>query len=209
MKLDSIKVFCHNSICINGSKKIYIDPFKIKENFNDADYIFCTHSHYDHYSEQDILKVLKDDTKIIVTQDILDKAIELLDDESRVFGVVPDNEYCIGELKFKTTYAYNLSKPFHPKQNKWVGYIIEQDDIKYYIAGDTDNIPEMKDVMCDVAFLPVGGKYTMDVEEAVNATNIINAKCFIPTHYGLIIGDINDGKRFANLANKEVNVMIK
>lgn len=209
MELDNIKVFRHNSICVNGSKKIYIDPFKIEESFKDADYVFCTHSHYDHYSEEDIVKLLKKDTKLIVTQDIYEKACEFLGDSKRVFSVLPNNEYDIDGLKVETIPAYNINKQFHPKQNNWVGYIIKLDGITYYIAGDTDEIPEMLDIICDIAFIPVGGKYTMNVEEAARIANKINAKCVVPTHYGDIVGDKNDGKNFKGLVNKQVQILIK
>lgn len=209
MNLENIKVFRHNSICINGSKKIYIDPFKIEEKYNDADYIFCTHSHYDHYSEEDISKLLKEDTKLIITQDIYDKACEFIGDKERVYTIAPNNEYNIIGLNFKTVPAYNLNKQFHPKQNNWVGYLIELDNILYYIAGDTDDIPEMLDIVCDIAFIPVGGTYTMNVEEAADLANKISAKCIVPTHYGDIVGDKNDGNRFKELVDKEVKILIK
>ena len=64
-----------------------------------------------------------------------------------------------------------MDKPFHPKENGWVGYIIELDGIRYYIAGDTDITEESKKVKCDVAFVPVGGTFTMDYKEAANLIN--------------------------------------
>ena len=63
---ENVEVLCHSSIKINGSKKIYVDPFKIDKDFNDADYVFCTHSHYDHFSPNDIARVLNDNTKLIM-----------------------------------------------------------------------------------------------------------------------------------------------
>lgn len=209
MNLNNIKVFKHNSIMINGSKKIYIDPFKIEKDYNDADYVFCTHLHYDHFSPEDIIKLLKKDTKLIVTQDIYEKAVDFINDKSRVFSVLPNNEYNIDGLRFKTVSAYNLEKQFHPKNNNWVGYIINLDDIDHYIAGDTDFVPEMMNIVCDVAFIPIGGTYTMDVEEAVKAANSLNTKCIVPTHYGLIVGNNKDGESFKSLVKKEVQILIK
>ncbi|MBE5822231.1 MAG: MBL fold metallo-hydrolase [Clostridiales bacterium] len=209
MELDNITVFKHNSIRIEGSKKIYIDPFRIDEKYNDADYIFCTHSHYDHYSEEDISNLLKKDTKLIVTKDIYKKAVEFLNDECRVYSVEQNKEYNIDGLYFKTIPAYNINKQFHPIDNEWVGYIIELDNVKYYIAGDTDNVPEIRNIKCDVAFIPVGGTYTMNVEEAADLANKINAKCIVPTHYGEIVGNKNDGNEFKKLVNKEVHILIK
>ena len=203
-----IEVLCHSSIRIEEVKIIYIDPFKVDKDYNDADYVFCTHTHYDHFSPEDIEKVRKEDTKLIITKDIEDKAKEFFKEEN-VFVVEPENEYQVGNLKFLTTYAYNVNKAFHPKENKWVGYIIEINHKKYYIAGDTDNIKEIQDIKCDIAFIPIGGTYTMDYKEAAQLANQIDAKQIIPTHYGSIVGDKTDAIKFKELVqNKEVKILI-
>ena len=203
-----IEVLCHSSIRIEEGKIIYIDPFKVDKDYNDADYVFCTHTHYDHFSPEDIEKVRKEDTKLIITKDIEDKAKEFFKEEN-VFVVEPENEYQVGNLKFLTTYAYNVNKAFHPKENNWVGYIIEVNDKKYYIAGDTDNIKEIQDIKCDIAFIPIGGTYTMDYQEAAQLANQIDAKQIIPTHYGSIVGDKTDAIKFKELVqNKEVKILI-
>ena len=71
--LNNIEVLCHSSIRINKGNIIYIDPFKIQTDYNDADIIMITHNHYDHYSEEDINKVKKEDTFIIIPEDLLEK----------------------------------------------------------------------------------------------------------------------------------------
>lgn len=206
--LENLEVLCHSSIRITGSKTIYVDPFRIKKDYKDADYIFCTHSHYDHFSKEDIEKLLTDTTKIITVESSKEDAIEIVGSE-RVIIVKPDNEYSIDGLSFKTTYSYNINKKFHPRENEWVGFIINLDENKYYIAGDTDNIPEIQNIKCDVALLPVGGTYTMTVEEATELANKIDAKYFVPTHYGEIVGEKTDGDKFAGLVtNKEVVIKI-
>ena len=203
-----IEVLCHSSIRIEEGKIIYIDPFRVDTTYNDADYVFCTHAHYDHFSPEDIEKVRKEDTKLIITKDIEEKAEEFFKKEN-ILVVEPGNEYQIGELKFWTTYAYNVNKAFHPKENKWVGYIIEINHKKYYIAGDTDNIKEIQDIKCDIAFIPIGGTYTMDYKEAAQLANQIDAKQIIPTHYGSIVGDKTDAIKFKELVqNKEVKILI-
>lgn len=204
-----LEVLCHNSIRIEEDRIIYIDPFKIDKPYKDADYVFCTHSHYDHFSPEDIEKVKKDNTVFIVTEDIKEKA-ETLYGKENVFAVEPDNIYHINGLCFKTTYAYNIDKAFHPKENKWVGYIIEINHKKYYIAGDTDNIEEIQDIECDIALLPIGGTYTMDYQEAAILANHIKADVVIPTHYGCIVGEKDDEEKFKELIkNKKVNILIR
>ena len=202
----SINVNCNNSIKIIGSKIIYIDPFKIEEDFRDADYIFCTHSHYDHFSREDINKILKDTTKIITVESAKEDAEKLVKEEN-VMTVLPGNSYKIDDIEFETTYAYNENKPFHPKENNWVGFIINLDGTKYFIAGDTDNIKELQDVKADVAFIPVGGTYTMNYEEASKLANKIDVKTIVPTHYGSVVGKKEDGEKFKKLVvNKEVRL---
>ena len=208
--LENVTVFCHNSIKIVGSKTIYIDPYNLDEAFHDADYIFSTHTHYDHFSEDDIEKVLKGNTIIVTPDSSRELACDLTKDRSRVFIVEPNKNYELPDVKFSTTYAFNKEKMYHQKKEDWVGYIIEFEGVKYYIAGDTDNIKEIRNVECDVAFLPIGGKYTMDYEEAAELANIINAKIIVPTHYGLIVGEKEDAEKFKELVkDKEVRIMIK
>ena len=197
---ENIEFVKHNSIKIKGSKIIYIDPYEIEETYNDADYIFCTHSHYDHFSTEDIAKVIKDTTKLITVASSSEDAKSIAEN---VIIVEPDNQYVVDDISFKTTVAYNENKQFHPKANGWLGFIINLDGVEYFIAGDTDNIPEIRSVKCDVALLPVGGTYTMNVEEAAELANSIEAKVVIPTHYGVIVGNNDDGEKFAKLVNNQ------
>ena len=207
--MSTYKVLCHNSIKIEGNKIIYIDPYEVSENYNDADYIFCTHSHYDHFSEEDIKKVMKENTKIITVKSSEEEAKKIVG-EKNILIVEPDREYKIDDINFKTTYAYNKTKAFHPKENMWVGFIIDFEGTKYYIAGDTDNIEEIQNIECDVAFIPIGGKFTMDYKEAAELANTIKAKTVVPTHYGLIIGNKEDGFEFEKLVkDKKVEIFIK
>lgn len=198
-ELEGIEVLCHSSLRFDKEKIIYFDPFKIEKNYNDADLIFITHSHYDHFSEDDILKVKKDSTIIVVTEDLTTKAIELGFKDSQIVSVKPNMELQIDNIQVKTVPAYNINKHFHPKENNWVGYVIVLSGIKYYIAGDTDMNEDNKLVKCDVAFVPVGGTYTMTAEEAAELINIIKPKMAIPIHYGSIVGTKEDAERFKKL----------
>lgn len=206
--LEKIEVLCHSSIKINKGLVIYFDPFKIDREYHDADIIFITHSHYDHYSEEDINKVKKEDTQIVAPLDLLDNLLTLGFTKDSITLVKPNENYTVKGLSFKTIPAYNTNKNFHPKANNWVGYLVTIDNITYYIAGDTDITTENKQVKCDVAFVPVGGTYTMDNKEAAELINEIKPKVAIPIHYGKIIGNISDGQNFAKLINKEIECKI-
>ncbi len=196
--LNNIEVLCHSSIRMNKGKIIYVDPFHIEENYQDADIILITHSHYDHFSEEDIEKVRKADTKIYVTEDYVENARQLGFSENKIIGVKPYQTYYEGDIEINTVPAYNVNKQFHPKENNWVGYILKIDGISYYIAGDTDITEENKKIKCDVAFVPVGGTYTMTAKEAAELVNIIKPKVAIPIHYGDIVGTKEDAITFVN-----------
>lgn len=201
--LENIQVLYHSSIKINKEKVIYIDPFKIDIEYHDSDIIFITHSHYDHYSEEDIKKLLKEDTKIIVTNDLKDEVLKLTNMEN-VIVVQPKEKHCVEGINFETIPAYNTNKQFHPKHNNWVGYVIELNGLKYYIAGDTDITDENKTVKCDIAFVPVGGTYTMTAKEAADLVNIISPKIAVPIHYGSVVGTQQDAIDFISMLDEGI-----
>ena len=206
--LDNIEVLYHSSIRINKEKIIYIDPFKIDRNFNDADIIFITHDHYDHYSEEDIDKVINENTTIIIPEELLTKLLRKGINKNAIITVETNKNYMVQGIKFETISAYNTNKTFHPKENGWVGYIIIINGIRYYIAGDTDITEENKQVKCDVAFVPVGGTYTMDFKEAASLINEIKPKIAIPIHYGSIVGTEQDAIDFIRLLHPEIKGII-
>ena len=177
----------------NGNRVYFVDPFQLGErSLEKADIIFITHAHPDHFSQEDIDKIIKSDTNIVATLDVLEK-IDISDDKK--IKVEPNKEYAIKGFTFSTIAAYN-NKPgrlnFHPKENNWVGYIFDLNGKKIYHAGDTDFTEEMKNLKnlnLDIAMLPIGGTYTMDAEEAALAANEINAKITIPMHYKNLLGE--------------------
>ena len=206
--LENIEVLYHSSIRINKEKTIYIDPFKIDRNYNDADIVFITHDHYDHYSEEDIDKVINENTTIIISEELLTQLLRKGINKNAIITVEPNKNYMVQGIKFETISAYNTNKTFHPKENGWVGYIIIINGIRYYIAGDTDITEENKQVKCDVAFVPVGGTYTMDFKEAASLINEIKPKIAIPIHYGSIVGTEQDAIDFIRLLHPEIKGII-
>lgn len=206
--LEGIEVLYHSSIKITKGLIIYFDPFKIDREYHDADIIFITHSHYDHYSEEDINKVRKENTKIVAPLDLLDNLLTIGFTKESITIVKPNENYNVNGLQFKTVSAYNNNKRFHPKENNWVGYLIAIDGITYYIAGDTDITEENRQVKCDVAFVPIGGTYTMDYKEAAKLINEIKPQIAIPTHYASIVGTKEDGIKFAKLLEPEIEYKI-
>ena len=207
--LKGIECLGHSTIKINKNNKIiYIDPYNISDGINDADYIFITHNHYDHFSEEDIKKVKNNETIIIIIEDLYTNTLKLGFNGMNIITVKPNENYQVEGIKFSTIPAYNTNKTFHPKENNWVGYIIELEGSKYYIAGDTDITEENKKVKCDVAFVPVGGTYTMDFKEAAHLINEIKPKIAVPIHYGSIVGTIQDATDFVKLLHPNIKGII-
>jgi L-ascorbate metabolism protein UlaG (beta-lactamase superfamily) len=192
MKIDVIR---HASIKFSGDKIIYFDPYKIEDELHDADYIFITHDHYDHYDEESINNIKKDTTKIIVPK--------CLEDKENYLVVEPNNTYTIDDMTFDTIPSYNLNKPFHPKEKGYVSYNVNIDDTYYYVMGDTDVTEESKQVKTDICFIPIGGVYTMDVYEAIDYINKLKPNKAIPIHYGLIVGDSSLKEIFEKGIEKE------
>ena len=206
--LENVEVLYHSSIKIKDNKIIYIDPFKIDKDYNDADIVFITHDHFDHYSEEDIDKVINENTIIIIPEELLTKILRKGINKNAVITVESNKEYMVQGIKFETIPAYNTNKTFHPKENDWVGYIITLDGIRYYIAGDTDITEENKKVKCDVAFVPVGGTYTMNYSEAAELVNIIKPKIAVPIHYGSVVGTKQDATNFIKLLHSSIKGII-
>ena len=208
MNLDYISINTQSSIRLNLSKTIYFDPYKIDKDYNDADIIFITHNHYDHMDKESIMKV-KNDNTIIVAPKTMEDVIKEIDFKEYIF-LNPFDEIDIDDIKIKTIPAYNLEKPFHPRSNNWLGYIITINNITYFVAGDTDATNEMEDIKTDIAFIPIGGHFTMDVNEAVEIIKKMKVNTVIPIHYGSIIGNITDGKDLKEkLSSTNINVVEK
>ncbi len=207
---DQIDVFIQNSIRIRGNDRtIYIDPFRMKEEPHDADYIFITHDHYDHFSVEDIVKVAGDATTLVLPARMESKAAQIPVKFSRVYAVKPVTAHELDGLRFETVPAYNSMKPFHPRSSEWVGYIFEVEGKRVYVAGDTDATREAKEVKCDIALVPIGGTYTMDASKAAGLINIIRPEVAIPVHFGSLVGDPSDADAFASLVEAPVEVVRK
>ena len=205
-----IDVFTHSSIRIRSSfGSVYVDPFKMKEAPHDAAFVLATHDHFDHFSPEDIEKVGTEGTILIVPEGMKEKAEKETGSQYEIHTVKPGSSYEIGDLKFETVASYNKLKPFHPKHAGWVGYILQIDGQRIYIAGDTDATKEAKQVVCDVALVPVGGTYTMDAGQAAELVNTIRPKTAIPTHYGSVVGKQEDAQIFADHVDDAISVEIR
>ncbi len=188
----NVKWHGHATFSFNWEGKVvYTDPFVIPASPEKASLVLVTHSHYDHCDPDKIRAVSGPETKVVCPPDCLEKL-----PGSECIPISPGKEIMVAGIKVKAVPAYNTNKfkapgvPFHPKENNWVGYLFTLGQTTFYHAGDTDKIPEMKELAgkVDVAMLPVGGTYTMNLQEAVEAVSIIRPKVFIPMHYNTLPG---------------------
>ncbi|MDE7246428.1 MAG: MBL fold metallo-hydrolase [Lachnospiraceae bacterium] len=211
MELNHITVNTQSSIRIEGSQVLYFDPFQIATAARDADMIFITHDHYDHFDPPSIAKIKKEGTLLIVPESMKKKALsESGISPDRCLFYQPGETYEQRNLVIETVPAYNKLKPFHPKGKKFLGYVVKMDDIRYYVSGDTDVNEDIEKVQCDVAMIPIGGFYTMDKKQAADYIAKLKPKAVIPTHYASIVGNKTDGRDFQkDLAGMDSGIQVE
>ncbi len=197
-----VKWYGHDAICITGDKLIYFDPYELPTGLKPADIILISHEHFDHCSPEDVKKIQKNDTIIVTDKSSASKL------NGNIKIVKPGDRLEIEGVKIEVYPAYNINKQFHPQNAGMLSFVVETGGIRYYHAGDSDFIPEMKQIKTDVAFLPVSGTYVMTATEAADAAMAINPKVAIPMHYGSIVGSIEDAKKFAKILEGKIQVLI-
>lgn len=212
MEVEGVKIHFlgHDGFLIeNGNgKKLVIDPYNVSDSIGKVDYILITHSHYDHCSIKDITKLAKEGTLVIVPPDAQSKITRIEGVDMEVMEVGDEIE--LGKIKIQALAAYNVGKDFHPKSEGFLGYLVKYKNVIIYHAGDTDKIPEMKNLSGYgkhgnnfIALLPVSGTYVMNAEEAAEAASMINPDIAVPMHYGAgVVGNIEDAKRFVEACER-------
>lgn len=208
MKLgsDNIHWLGHDSIRIDASLTIYIDPWEVSG--PQADLILITHDHFDHCDPPTVKQLAGPDTLVVTDADSAAKLRET-GLKSRVLTLAPGGRTEFKGARVQALPSYNLDKNFHPRAKGNLGFLLDIDGLSIYHAGDSDFIPEMKDIRVDVALLPVSGTYVMTADEAVEAALAIGPEVAIPMHYGKIVGDESMAERFAESLNGKVKVEIK
>ena len=198
----------HASFRWEGSRIIYFDPWKIPKGSKKADFIFISHEHFDHCCADDLRRISTADTVIITDSE---SAAKLKSEKiacKEIKTLRPGENTEIAGLSISAVASYNTNKQFHPRGSGKLGFLVAMDKEVLYHAGDTDLIPEMKNVRCDVALLPVSGTYVMTADEAAEAAITIKPKVVIPMHYGDIVGTVSDAKRLQDLLQGKIEVKI-
>jgi L-ascorbate metabolism protein UlaG (beta-lactamase superfamily) len=175
---------------------IAIDPWHVASDAP-ADLILITHAHEDHFQPDEITKLSGKETKVVAPRSMA------ADVPGTVVPVEPGDAVEVAGVRIQAVPAYNVVEErlqMHPKANRWVGYLLELDGHTYYHAGDTDHLPELEPLRTDVAFVPIGGTYTMDVPQASALVRAMAPKLAVPMHYGFVVGSRTDAARFAEEA---------
>lgn len=192
----------HDSFRIDGDVVIYLDPWKLPIESPEADLILVSHDHFDHCSPEDVELVRGDDTLLAANP----SSVPNLKLPVRIMH--PGEMLEHRGVTIEALPAYNIGKAFHPKGADHLGFILTIDGERVYFSGDTDVIPEMKELTCDVALLPVSGTYVMTAEEAAEAVGVIETRVAIPMHYGAgVVGTIEDALKFKELSDVPVVIL--
>lgn len=180
--------------------RLCIDPLNVKKDTLPADLILVSHHHFDHCSPDNISRLICDKT-IILTNRLAAKGLGMF--KGKVEIMLPGEKRSINGIEVLAVPAYNKNENLHPKENNGLGFIVTVDGQKVYHAGDTDLIPEMSTVKCDIALLPVSGIYVMTPEEAAEAAALIKPSLAIPMHYGTTVGTMSDAQKFCMLCSRK------
>jgi L-ascorbate metabolism protein UlaG (beta-lactamase superfamily) len=199
--LETMTWLGHDGFRIDAARTVYFDPYEIPRG-KAADLVLVTHAHFDHCSPEDIARIQGGNTVIVTEKDSAKK----LSGDVRI--VAPGDALTVAGVRIEAVPAYNVNKNFHPKSNGWLGFIIEIDGVRIYHAGDTDFIPEMRDVRADIALLPVSGTYVMTADEAVEAALAIGPAVAVPMHFGAIVGGAGDADAFESALAGKIDVRV-
>lgn len=209
-----LRWYGHDTFTIKNNVTVCIDPYKLTKPISAA-IILISHNHFDHLSEDDLTKVTNQNTIIVAPGECISQLSKIKN--KKIISISPNEEKTINDIRIKAIPAYNTNKinpdtkkPFHPKEDGKVGFIVTINGVSVYHTGDSDLIPEMTDLKPDILLVPVSGTYVMTASEAAMAVDKIKPKLAIPMHYGTIVGSDKDAKEFKNLVKScEVRILSK
>jgi len=204
----------HDTFSVESDVRIFFDPYKLSKQ-SEADLILISHDHFDHLSLEDLQKISTIKATIVAAKECVNKITGIAFKEK--IGIAPGEEKIVNGMRIRAVSAYNMDKvnhdtkkPFHPKEDNKIGFLVNINGTVIYHTGDSDLIPEMSNLRPDILLIPVSGTYVMTSKEAAKATEIIKPKIAIPMHYGTIVGTERDATEFKNLVKScEVQILTK
>lgn len=202
--LDNLLWLGRDCFLYDGKKRIYFNPYVVHRP-QPADLILVGHEHIHHCSLVDIDRVRRPHTVVVCDLSAARKI------DPPVLALEPWGQAEVEDILIEAVPAYNLHTSFHPKRKGYLGFIVTLEGVRVYHAGDTDFIPEMRDLRVDIALLPVSGTHVMNPEEAAQAALALRPQVVIPMHFGLIEGSMADAESLrAALAGKlRVEILAK
>jgi len=199
--LDGVTWFRGSSVRIRRSGlEIHVDPIGIS-GASQADYILLTHPHFDNFSEVDIDRIRTARTVVVAPASMK----KLLADADHFMR--PGDMLQLDGLDVLAVPAHNVEKRFHRPEQGWLGYVFTVGGVTFYHAGDTDFLPAMFGIRCDVAFLPCGGHYTMGPTDAARAGEACAASVVVPIHWGEPHGTREEVEAIHGLFHGEVRIL--
>jgi L-ascorbate metabolism protein UlaG (beta-lactamase superfamily) len=191
----------HDGFLYLGPPVIYFNPYEFHF-VRPADIILIGHEHFHHHSWPDIKKVWRQGTAI-VTDKSAERHIEW-----PVISMEPGETITVKDTPIEAVPAYNLDTSYHPRSKGYLGYIVTVDGLRIYHAGDTDFIPEMRDLRVDIALLPISGLHKMNATQAAEAALALKPQVVIPMDYENIQGRHADAENFRSLLAGKLRVEI-
>lgn len=209
-----VKWYGHDTFTLEKEIRICIDPYKFSKSI-EADLILVSHDHFDHCSPDDLKKISSDKTSIVAAKECINKLGGIKCKEK--IAIAPGEEITVNGIKIRAVNAYNIDKinpdtkrPFHPKEDNKVGFVIDIKGTRIYHTGDSDLIQEMNNLQPDILLVPISGTYVMTAKEAAQAVEKIKPKIAIPMHYGTIVGSEHDAREFKQLVKScDVHILTK
>lgn len=196
----------HDSFRLTGEKIVYVDPWKISNARHDADVVLITHDHFDHFVPEDVDKVRNKETLVVGPEMLRGKI------DGNLKLVKRGEALNANGVPVEVVAAYNLHpdrQNFHPNHYGGVGYVITLNGKRIYHTGDTDPIPEMKDVKCDIMLVPVSGTYVCTCDEAADAVELVKPERVIPMHWDTIVGTWEDANSLKHKVHVPVEILGK
>ena len=214
--LPNVRVYTQSCVRVAGTAEgapvVYCDPFRVTEEPHDASYVLITHAHYDHFSPEDLAKVANERTELVAPASMAREVEGLSVPLTAAHLMQPGEVLELPGMTVEAVPAYNTDPErlhLHPQANRWLGYVVTLDGVRYYDAGDTDQNADNEQVRADVALVPIGGTYTMDAAQAAAFVNTLKPQIAVPMHYGSIVGSMSDADAFAAAVNEGITVTRK